>query len=109
MKDEIGRPELVERIRNGSGLHKKQVEEVLDLEWLTIARLLKEAEAEADGSKRVEVWGGVIVDLHMEEESAGHGVAEGTIEPQHFRFNIKLHKAARDVMAQVLGFPVKNC
>ena len=106
--DEMGRPELVASISENTNLAKRYVNAVLDDKWFSIANLLQKAEAEEDGSKRVEVHGGVIARLHKVEAMEHHGVAEGVIEPEHYRLDLKLEKMALDQMTGVLGLEVKN-
>jgi hypothetical protein len=52
--------------------------------------------------------GGFIFTLKERGESEGHGVAEGTIIPQHLELNIKAHKAFLDKLGEHFRLPVKN-
>ena len=106
----MGRKELKAKIVELSSMDASEAGACLNTIFPATAHLLKEAEPEEDGAKRVEVFGGFIATLHKVEERTHHGpgAIEGTVEPAHYRLDLKLHKGALDRMTEILGIEVKN-
>jgi len=73
-----------------------------------IALVLKGSEPLPDGSRRCELWNGLIIHLDKRDAAVGHGVAEGVEIPEHYTVRVKFHKKFLDTLSNEFGLEVKN-
>lgn len=106
----MGRSELIARIVDTTGMEASEVGTCLNALFPALADLLKRAEPGKSGKRRAEIHGGVIATLKKVAEKTHHGLeaAEGVVEPEHYRVDLKLHKGALDRMSAIWGMEVKN-
>ena len=68
-----------------------------------IALAAKEAEPEVDGTRRVEIFGGMILRVRLVDEREGTGLADGVTIPEHYTLKIKPHKGMLSVFEKVFS------
>jgi len=87
---------------------KPAIDEIMRAYPLALAKLLKAAQEEEDGSKRAELHGGIIATLKKREPSTGHGVAEGVEINPYYALHLKAHKKFLDDFSTEFELGVKN-
>lgn len=61
-----------------------------------------------DGSRRVEMHGGLIVRARLKPEHEGTAFGQAFTEPEHWDIDVKLHAGALRQIAEELGLQAKN-
>ena len=92
----------------GENTSGSEIQDILHTYPKAIAEWLFEGGESGEGKFHGQAKDHLIYDLELEPESTGHGVAEGTIEPEHYRLNIKASEGFLRVLSEKFGKEVKN-
>lgn len=89
-------------------LNSELVETFMEIYPEAIAEWLFEGGLNSDEKYHGQAKDHLIYDLELEPESTGHGVAEGIVEPAHYRLNIKASAGFLRALSEKFGKEVKN-
>lgn len=92
----------------GENTSGSEIQDILQTYPKAVAEWLFEGGGSGDGKFHGQAKDHLIYDLELEPESKGSGVAEGTIEPEHYRLNIKASEGFLRVLSEKFGKEVKN-